>query len=394
MIDFRNPYTPGAGVMPQYLAGRDEIFDDAIKRLKRLTSGYQAQSIMYYGLRGVGKTVLLNKIESLADDCNVLNRHIEVREASNFIQSLSIACNGFVHTLSLKEALKDKIGKLWSIIKSFSATWNPEDSTVKFELENQPIDFATAATGDLANDLTELLVTLGKYAQQVDTAICFCIDEIQYAKDDELEALVTAIHRVNQLGLPILFFCAGLPKIRKTMGNIKSYTERLFDFVEVDSLSEKAAEDAIVIPAKKLKVYYDPNAIAQIINYTKGYPYFIQEMCNTIWENTEDKLISSDAVSQNVEATNKRLDSGFFHVRYDRCTQTEKEFMAAMVKCGELPCTISNVAVIMNREVKSIGIFRSSLIRKGLIYSTSYGEIDFTVPQFDAFIKRTYPDFQ
>lgn len=116
-------------------------------------------------------------------------------------------------------------------------------------------------------------------------------------------------------------------------------------------------------------------------------------MCNTIWENTEDKLISADAVFRNVAATNKRLDSGFFHVRYDRCTQMEKAFMAAMVKCGELPCTISNVAVIMNREVKSIGIFRSSLIRKGLIYSTSYGEIDFTVPQFDAFIKRTYPDF-
>jgi hypothetical protein len=394
MIDFRNPYTPGAGVMPKYLAGREGIIDNATKRLEAVAAGYQSRSIVYYGLRGVGKTVLLNAIEDIADKRDLLNRHIEVKEASNFVKALSIACSGFVQSLSLKEAVKDKIGKLWSILRSFSATWNPEDKTISFELKDQPLEFATAGTGDLANDFTELLVTLGKYAQQAETAICFCIDEIQYVKTEELEALITAVHRLNQLGLPILFFCAGLPKILKTMGDTKSYTERLFEFVEIGSLSKQSARDAIAIPANELDVHYTPEAISKIIEITGSYPYFIQELCNTIWEKHDTREIDIDTVCKNINPTNEKLDAGFFQVRYNRCTQTEKMFMAAMVKCGELPCTIARVAQIMNRPARSISIFRGSLINKGLIFSTSYGEIDFTVPQFDAFIKRVHPDFK
>ena len=394
MIDFRNPYTPGAGMMPKYLAGRDDIIENARKRVEAVAAGYQSRSVVYYGLRGVGKTVLLNAIEGIADSNDLLNRHIEVKETSNFVKALSIACNGFVQSLSLKESIKDKVGKLWSILRSFSATWNPEDKTFSFELKDQPLEFATAGTGDLANDFTELLVTLGKYAQQADTAICFCIDEIQYAKNEELEALITAVHRLNQLGLPVLFFCAGLPKILKTMGDTKSYTERLFEFIEIDSLPVLSAKAAITIPAKELNVHYTTEAVAEIINITKGYPYFIQELCSTIWENHSARQIGIETVCANVDPTNAKLDAGFFHVRYDRCTETEKSFMAAMVKCGELPCTIANVAQVMARKVSSISIFRSNLISKGLIYATNYGEVDFTVPQFDAFIRRVHPDFQ
>lgn len=394
MIDFRNPYTPGAGMMPKYLAGRDDVIKNAENRIEAVSAGYQARSVVYYGLRGVGKTVLMNAIEDIADKYNLLNRHIEVKETSNFVKALSYACNGFVQSLSLKEVIKDKAGKLISILKSFNAIWNPEDKTISFGLKDQPLEFATAGTGDLSNDLTELLVTLGKYAQQADVGICFCIDEIQYAKSDELEALITAVHRINQLGLPILFFCAGLPKILKTMGDTKSYTERLFEFVKIDSLTTISAEDAITVPAKELDVHYTVEAIVKILEITQGYPYFIQEMCSTIWENHNAKEINLDAVYANIDPTIAKLDAGFFHVRYDRCTTTEKSFMAAMVKCGELPCTIANVAQVMERKVNSISIFRSNLISKGLIYSTSYGEIDFTVPQFDAFIKRVHPDFK
>jgi len=394
LIDFRNPYTPGAGMMPKYLAGREDLINNAKQLIETISAGYQARSVVYFGLRGVGKTVLLNAIENIAYDNDLLNRHIEIKETSNFVKALAIACHGFVQSLSLKEAVKDKIGKLWSIIKSFSTTWNPEDKTFSFELKDQPLEFATAGTGDLSNDLTELLVTLGKYAQQASTAICFCIDEIQYAKSEELEALITAVHRLNQLGLPILFFCAGLPKIRKTMGDTKSYTERLFEFIEIDSLSVPSSQAAIIVPAEELKVHYTKEAVSKIIEITQGYPYFIQEMCSTIWENHNTKEIGINAVCENIDPTNVKLDAGFFHVRYDRCTPTEKSFMAAMVKCGELPCTITNVARIMNHAVNSISIYRSNLISKGLIYSTSYGEIDFTVPQFDAFMKRVHPDFK
>lgn len=394
MIDFRNPYTPGAGVMPKYLAGREDVLSNAQIRLEAISTGYQCRSVVYYGLRGVGKTVLLNAIETQAENRDILNCHIEVKESSNFVKALSIACTGFVRTLSLKEVLKDKASKLISVIKSFTATWNPEDKTFSFELGNPQHETAMSGTGDLANDFTELLVTLGRYAQQASTAICFCIDEIQYATTNELEALITAVHRLNQLGLPVIFFCAGLPKILKAMGDTKSYTERLFEFVQIDSLSSEAAIDAITIPARNLDVEYSTGAVNRIIELTKGYPYFIQEMCSTIWSNHDSKEITEEVVEQNVIATNEKLDDGFFKVRYDRCTAKEKEFMAAMVKCGELPCIMAHVAAQMHRSPRSIGPFRSQLISKGLIYATNHGEIDFTVPQFDEFIRRHYPDFQ
>lgn len=394
MIDFRNPYTPGAGMTPKYLAGRETVIENAQVRLEAVSTGYQSRSVVYYGLRGVGKTVILNEIEKMADNRDILCCHIEVKESSNFVKALSIACTGFVQALSLKEALKDKIAKLVSVIKSFSTTWNPEDKTFSFELTGHQQEVAMAGTGDLANDFTELLVALGRYSQQANTSICFCIDEIQYAEKDELEALIAAVHRLNQLGLPIIFFCAGLPKILKAMGDAKSYTERLFEFVEVGSLSSKAARDAIVIPAHRLDVEFEEEAVDRIIELTKGYPYFIQEMCSTIWSNHDSKEIPLEVVEQNIVATNKILDAGFFQVRYDRCTAKEKEFIAAMVKCGELPCTIANVAKKMSRSPTSIAPLRAQLINKGLIYATSYGEIDFTVPQFDEFIRRVHADFQ
>lgn len=392
MVDFRNPYTPGAGCTPRYLAGREDILSKASRLIEAAAEGYQTRSVVYYGLRGVGKTVLLNQLEGIADNRNLLKKHIEVKEASNFIRSLSIAANGFARSLSFKEAVKDKTGKLWSVLRSFSMTWNQEDKSLSVEMKDQPMEAATAGTGDLANDLTELLVTLGNYAQQCGTAICFFIDEIQYAKEAELEALITADHRINQLGLPVVFFCAGLPKILKAMGDAKSYTERLFEFVQVDSLTPDAARDAIVIPADDLGVSYTEEAVELILQATMGYPYFIQEMCSTIWENHDRRSIDADAVKANIDETNRKLDRGFFQVRYDRCTPTEKNFMFAMVQCGNLPCTIANVAEIMGRSTQSIAIHRSNLISKGLIYATGHGEIDFTVPQFDLFLRRVRPE--
>lgn len=392
MIDYRNPYTPGAGCTPKYLAGREDILDKASRLIEAAAEGYQTRSVVYYGLRGVGKTVLLNQLEIIADNRNLLKKHIEVRETSNFVKSLSIAANGFAQSLSVKEAVKDKAGKLWSVLRSFSMTWNQEDKTLSVELKDQPMEAATAGTGDLSNDLTELLVALGNYAQQCGTAICFFIDEIQYAKEVELESLIAADHRINQLGLPVVFFCAGLPKILKSMGDAKSYTERLFEFIQVDSLTLDAARDAIIIPANDLGVSYTEEAVELILQTTRGYPYFIQEMCSTIWENHDNQNIDAAVVRANVDAANTKLDRGFFQVRYDRCTQMEKNFMFAMVQCGSLPCTIANVAEIMGRRAQSIAIHRSNLISKGLIYSTGHGEIDFTVPQFDSFLKRIRPD--
>lgn len=393
MIDFRNPYTPGAGCSPQYLAGRDEILQNARYAIDAIAEGYPARSFVYYGLRGVGKTVILNHIEEYAEEQELLCRHIEVKDGSDFVKQLSIACTGFVSALSLRENLKEKLGKLISVLRAFSATYNPEDKTISLELKDVPLtEISTAGSGNLENDFTELLVTLGKYAKQAGTAICFCIDEIQYATENELSSLIAADHRINQLGLPVIFFCAGLPKILKNLGDAGSYAERLFSFVEIGRLSEEDSSKAIRIPAERLGVRYTDEAIRRIIQETDGYPYFIQELCSTIWKNHDSKEVDANAVNANIDATNAILDKGFFRVRYDRCTNMEKQFMAAMASCDTLPCNIGNVARIMDNKTNSISIYRSQLISKGLIYSTSHGEIDFTVPQFSAFLKRTHPE--
>ena len=394
MIDFRNPYTPGAGMMPKYLAGRNTELESAEQRLLAIKAGYPARSVVYYGLRGVGKTVVLNAVAERAEDQGLLSRHIEVTEKSgSFIRSLSYACSAFVLSLSAKKTLQNKLGKLISVIRSFTATWNPTDNTISFELDGEALSSATAGTGNLTNDLTEVMVELGRYAQKADTAICFCIDEIQYASEGELEALITAVHRVNQLGLPVIFFCAGLPKILKTMGDVKSYTERLFEFSRVDSLEIDSARKAIIEPAAELRVAFEPKAVDAIIEQTNGYPYFIQEMCATIWENSSSKVITVDDVASNIATTNERLDNGFFRVRFNRCTPRQQEFLVAMVQCGELPCTMANIAANMGiSPTNRISTFRAQLIAKGLIYATGYGEVDFTVPKFDEFIKRTLPD--
>lgn len=393
MIDYRNPYTPGAGVMPKYLAGRDELLQSAKRSLQAVSQGYPARSVVYYGLRGVGKTVILNALEGHADDLGMLIRHIEVKEeAGSFVRALSTACNAFVLNLSARETLKNAASKLLSVVKSFTATWNPSDNTLSLEMSADAFSSATAGSGDLSNDLTEVMVALGGYAAKADTSICFCIDEIQYARPVELEALIAALHRVNQLGLPIIFFCAGLPKILKEMGDVKSYTERLFEFIEVDSLDREGAAKAVVEPAASLGVMFESVAVEAVLDATGCYPYFIQELCSTVWEQGDSNRVTESLVSDCIGAANKRLDESFFRVRYSRCTQREQEFLIAMVQCGELPCTLANVAANMGKSTKAIAPFRAKLISKGIIFAAGRGEVDFTVPKFDEFLKRELPE--
>ncbi|WP_180965856.1 AAA family ATPase [Enorma phocaeensis] len=375
--------------MPRYLAGRGNLVDSARQRLQAVSEGYQARSVIYYGLRGVGKTVLLNAVEEEADKLEVLCRHIEVKEDGDLTKTLASASNAFVVSLSAMKAAKAWLDRVVSVAKSFTATWNPEDNTLSLGLNDAALTAATAGTGDLSNDLTQLLVELGKCARECKKTICFCIDEVQYARKEELEAVMTALHRTSQLNLPIIFFCAGLPRILKDAGDVKSYSERLFEFIEIDSLSASAAAEAVIEPAKPFGVAYDDDAVALIVKETAGYPYFIQEMCSTIWERCDGSRITVEDVAANIDETNRRLDKGFFLVRFNRCTAREQEFLQAMASCEELPCTIANVAKAMGRKVTAISPFRAKLINKGLIYATGRGEIDFTVPRFDAFLKRT-----
>lgn len=389
---YANPYTPGAGFMPGHLAGREEVLADAEKYLNTLVLGYPQQSIIYYGLRGVGKTVLLNAIEGKTDDIPVLMEHIEIAEKKNFTKQIANSSKKFIHKMSFKEAAKDFVNKAQGVLKAFSITYNPGEQT--FSVGMNEVEYIT--TGDLSDDLTELFVYMGKMAEKTGYAICYFIDEIQYMKDAEVEALVNAIHRCNQLRLPIMIFGAGLPKIIRTLGKIKSYSERLFRFEEIDALSEQDAKDAITKPAEPLGVQYAKDALDRIIGETKGYPYFIQELCSAIWNSldSEKAVIEKEDVENAIPKFYENLDRGFYKMRYDRCTNKEKIFIFAMVKCGDLPCTISNVAKIMKTEVPSISTHRAQLINKGVIYATGHAEIDFTVPGFDEYLKRINPELK
>ena len=389
MRRYASPYTPGAGAMPRYLAGREGMLEEADKILEAVAMGYPQKSVIYYGLRGVGKTVLLNAVEEKAEELNVLYTHIEIAEKRSFIIQIANASKKIIHRMSVVESAKALGHKALGILQAFQVTYNPEEQTFTAGL-SEPSMYISS--GVLSDDLTEMFVAMGRMAAKAQKAICFFIDEIQYMKSNEMEALVNALHRANQLRLPIIVYGAGLPKILKILGDVKSYSERLFQYIEVAELSEPAAVDAIVKPAVELGVKYEEKAVEEIKEWSKGYPFFIQELCNTIWEETEGEIIKKSDVEHVIPIFLDKLDKGFFKIRFDRCTKKEHDFLFAMIRCGNLPCTISNVAEVLEKKVSSVSPTRAQLISKGIIYSTGHGEIDFTVPQFDRYLKRINPE--
>ena len=388
---FVNPYTPGAGFMPSFIAGRDEVIRRAQNSMAALIQRYPQQSVIYYGLRGVGKTVLLNRIEEIAEENGILYEHIEIKEKEGFISQIISTSTKFIRDISMKGKAEAFTQKAKEIIKSFTITFSPKDGNLTAALQNTDDDFEVIT--NLSDGLTDVFVALGNAANKSENTICFFIDEIQYLKRDELEALINAIHRVNQKRLPIMIFGAGLPKVFKELGDAKSYSERLFVFEEIDALSCEDAKLAICEPAKKdIGVSYEEKALDRIVKITHRYPYFIQQFCKIIWDNTTEDIISLKDVRASEAEFYHKLDNGFFRVRYERCTRKEKLFMFAMVKCGDLPCNIANVAKIMGEDNTSrVSPIRAQLINKGLIYATGYAEIDFTVPQFDRFLTRVMP---
>lgn len=387
-----NPYTPGAGMVPRYLAGREALLEEAQDTLAYIANGYATRSIVYYGLRGVGKTVLLTEIENIALENNIYYEHIEAMENGSFMSSISLYVSKILRKMSVKEKAKQYIDLAKSVAMSFQFFYNKEGET-SIGINPKMLKAAGIAdTGDLQNDLTELLVHLGKVGQKINTGAVIFIDEVQYLKDAEFEALMAAIHRCNQLGLPLALIAAGLPKIAKIAGDIKSYAERLFKFIPVDKLQEDDAKLALTRPASRLGVQYTAEALTEILQQTDCYPYFLQEYGQQAWKYVDKatKTLSYEAACAAHNDFINALDEGFFKVRHDRASEKELEFMRAMVQCEELPCQTKQVAQIMHSSYNRIAPIRAQLIHKGFIYASSRGEISFTVPQFDKYLKRIY----
>lgn len=382
-----NPYRPGAGMSPAYLAGRDNTINEAQNILQAINYGYSARSVVYYGLRGVGKTVLLNYIENLADEMDLPSEYMEIAERDRSFQyQMALHIYKLINRLSLLKNIESHIKKALSILKAFTIKYGCDDISIEVNPANGISD-----TGNLANDMTELFLALGVIAQKQNKGVVLFIDEIQYIKDDEFEALMEAIHRTNQKNYPIVIFSAGLPKIAKIAGDVKSYAERLFDFIEIDSLNNEESKLALIEPAKRFQINYTDEAVNKIIEITQGYPYFLQEYGKWVWEcKKEESIIDIKIVNKAYDKFEQSLDKAFFKVRHDRATAREIEFMTAMVACEKLPCSTKEIANIMGESIQAISPLRAQLIHKGFIYAAKRGEVDFTVPQFDKYLKRVY----
>lgn len=379
-----NPYRPGAGLMPTYLAGRDDDIKNVEQMFDALTMNIPTQSIIFSGLRGVGKTVLINRLQKLAEDKDIFCKHIEVEERNDFVSQIASCSQAFLRKVSKKEKFKNLIQKPLDAIKALVVSFDPNDNTFSLSLQEKEL----YKTTNLTQSLTEVFTTIGETAYKSETPICFFIDEIQYMKSKELGSLIAALHRTNQLGYPVMVIGAGLPKIYKMLSDEKSYSERLFLYKEIGSLTEEQSKNAIEIPASKFGITYSNEAIEKIISLTKGYPFFIQQMCQIVFKNTNEKVIRDSHVEENIDEFFETLDIGFFKVRYERCADSDKKFVFAMVKCGELPCTISNIAKNLHKNVNQISTTRAQLIGKGIIFPIRYKELDFTVPEFSGYIQR------
>lgn len=385
-----NPYAPGAGTPPPELAGRDDIVQKVAIALARIRLGRPAKSVLVVGLRGVGKTVLLDHLIANADSEGLLTTRAEAREDRSLPALLAPQLRAALLVLSKKAQVRELAQRALRGLAGFARALKVKYDDIEVGLDFEP-EPGLADNGDLELDLQSLIELAGRAAQAGDTAVVLFIDELQYVKEPELAALITALHRAAQLRLPITLVGAGLPQLRGRMGKAKSYAERLFDFPEIGALPEEAARKAIVNPALDEGVEYDGPAVDRMIEVTEGYPYFLQEWGSHVWDLADASPIELSDVENASSIAIAALDESFFRVRFDRLTPKEKQYLRAMAELGPGPHRSGDIAEILDRKVESVAPLRNGLIGKGMIWSPHHGDTAFTVPLFDQYMKRIMP---
>ncbi|MBK8582103.1 MAG: ATP-binding protein [Flavobacteriales bacterium] len=385
-----NPFAPGAGNPPPELAGRDVLLDAVQVAVKRAKLGRPAKSVLLVGLRGVGKTVLLDRMRDNAEADGVHTLRMEAPENRSLPAVLAPQLRQALLRLSRNKKAKDLAQRALRGLVGFARALKVKyhDIEIAFDTEEEP---GLADNGDLEHDLAALLEAAGMAAKKGDTALALFVDELQYVAEDELAALITALHRTAQRQLPVVMAGAGLPQLRGHMGSAKSYAERLFDFPEIGPLDKKAAEDAIRKPIEDEEAKINNDALALIVKETHGYPYFLQEWGKHAWDAARSSPITKKDVQEATITAIAALDESFFRVRFDRLTPSEKTYLRAMAELGPGPHRSGDIATLLGKEVSALGPRRAQLINKGMIYSPSHGDTAFTVPLFDAFMKRIMP---
>ena len=390
MDPIRNPYAPGAGTQPPELAGRDEVRESARIALERTRIGRPNKSMMMIGLRGVGKTVLLDRIRQDAESSGAYALQIEAPENRSLPSILAPQLRLALLRLSNKDRARRLAQRALRALTGFVGALKVKYQDIEVGLDFDP-EPGLADNGDLEIDLQALFEVVGAAAEADESCVALFIDELQYVKEDELAALITALHRTAQRGLPVIMIGAGLPQVRGRLGKAKSYAERLFDFPEIGALSPEDARLAIAKPAQDEGVEIEDAALDAVVSQTQGYPYFLQEWGKHLWDVAESSPITAsdlDAASRLAVAT---LDESFFLVRFDRLTPSEKRYVRAMSELGPESHRSGDIADELGRRVTSLAPTRNQLINKGMVWSPSHGDTAFTVPKFDEFMRRIMP---
>lgn len=390
MDPVRNPFAPGAGSPPPELAGRDELRYRARVALERVRIGRPAKSMLMVGLRGVGKTVLLDRIRMDAEAEGHRTVRIEAPEGRSLPAILAPQLRRALLQLSHRERARDLAINGLKGLAGFVTALKVKFGDIEVGLDYQP-EPGLADNGDLELDLQELMLLIGKAAKADETSLVIFIDELQYIAEEELASLITALHRASQELAPVTLVGAGLPQLRGRMGRAKSYAERLFEFPEVGALGHDDARFAIEKPIRDEGEEIDDDAVLKIISDTRGYPYFIQEWGTHSWSVADQSPITRADVERASELAIAALDESFFRVRFDRLTPAERQYLRAMAELGEGPHRSGDIATTLQRRVESVAPIRSQLISKGMVWSPSHGDTAFTVPLFDQYMKRIMP---
>jgi hypothetical protein len=385
-----NPFAPGAGSPPPELAGRDRLREDVRIAIARIRAGKHAKSVLMVGLRGVGKTVLLDRMRADAEADGIYTVRAETPENRSLPALLAPQLRAALLRLSAsakaKKLAETGLRALAGFAKGLKLKF--KDIEVGFDFDPQP---GLADNGNLEEDLTTLLEAVGHAAKSAGTAVILFLDEIQYIEEVQFAALISSLHRCAQTNLPLTVVGAGLPLLRGLAGEAKSYAERLFDFPVIGPLSPADARLAIVKPVRDEGADITPDALESIIEQTHGYPYFLQEWGKHAWDVARESPINLHDVTLASMQAVAALDESFFRVRFDRLTPKEKIYLRAMAELGPGPQRSGDVAAVLKRTVNATAPLRQSLIVKGMLWSPSHGDTEFTVPLFDQFMKRVMP---
>ncbi len=391
MNPIKNPFSPGAGNRPPEFAGREAILKQSLLALERIKSGKTERSPLMIGLRGVGKTVLLVEIRKKAEVAGYRTMMVEAQEELPLPKLLLPGLRKLLLGLDSTKALGEKVKRSLRVLKSFLLAVKVTVGDMEFALDAPP-EIGSADSGQLDSDLADVFVAVGEAAAECETAVAIIIDELQYLQEAELSALIMAVHKISQEGLPLIVIGAGLPQLAGNTGRAKSYAERLFIFPPVGPLKPEDAKIALQEPVRTQGVIFTEAALAEINLQTKGYPYFLQEWGSQSWNAAQNSPIDVDVVREASSRAVANLDQSFFRVRFDRLTPREKEYLRALAELGNNPQRSGDIAQMLGVKSESVAPLRSGLIWKGMIYSPQHGDTAFTVPLFDEFMKRIMPE--